>query len=47
MNAQYRVVGVFISDDESGLHHDYGVWLERLAPHVLVSWVCQARWDAY
>jgi hypothetical protein len=24
---------VFINDDESGLHHDYEVWLERLAPH--------------
>jgi thiamine phosphate synthase YjbQ (UPF0047 family) len=24
---------VFINDDESGLHHDYEVWLEGLAPH--------------
>jgi secondary thiamine-phosphate synthase enzyme len=24
---------VFINDDESGLHHDYEAWLERLAPH--------------
>jgi thiamine phosphate synthase YjbQ (UPF0047 family) len=24
---------VFINDDESGLHHGYEVWLERLAPH--------------
>jgi thiamine phosphate synthase YjbQ (UPF0047 family) len=23
---------VFINDDESGLHHDYEVWLERLPP---------------
>ena len=23
---------VFINDDERGLHHDFGVWLERLAP---------------
>lgn len=23
---------VFINDDESGLHHDYEKWLERLAP---------------
>jgi secondary thiamine-phosphate synthase enzyme len=28
---------VFINDDESGLHHDYEVWLERLAPHAPVS----------
>jgi len=24
---------VFINDDEGGLHHDYEVWLEKLAPH--------------
>ncbi len=24
---------VFINDDESGLHHDYEVWLEQLVPH--------------
>jgi thiamine phosphate synthase YjbQ (UPF0047 family) len=24
---------VFINDDEAGLHHDYEVWLEKLAPH--------------
>jgi len=23
----------FINDDEGGLHHDYEVWLEALAPH--------------
>jgi secondary thiamine-phosphate synthase enzyme len=23
---------VFINDDESGLHEDYGRWLEKLAP---------------
>jgi len=23
---------VFVNDDESGLHHDYEVWLEELAP---------------
>jgi thiamine phosphate synthase YjbQ (UPF0047 family) len=28
---------VFINDDESGLHHDYEVWLERLAPHALID----------
>ena len=26
-----------INDDESGLHHDYDVWLEQLAPHEPVS----------
>jgi secondary thiamine-phosphate synthase enzyme len=24
---------VFVNDDESGLHHDYEKWLEKLAPH--------------
>ncbi len=28
---------VFINDDESGLHHDYDAWLEKLAPHEPVS----------
>ena len=28
---------VFINDDESGLHHDYEVWLEKLAPYGPVS----------
>jgi len=25
---------VFINDDESGLHHDFEMWLERLAPEM-------------
>ena len=33
VNAMHITASVFINDDESGLHHDYGVWLERLAPH--------------
>jgi len=28
---------VFINDDESGLHRDLEVWLEKLAPHEPVS----------
>ena len=28
---------MFINDDESGLHHDYDAWLEKLAPHEPVS----------
>ena len=28
---------VFINDDEAGLHHDYDLWLEKLAPHAPVS----------
>jgi secondary thiamine-phosphate synthase enzyme len=32
-NAMHITASVFINDDESGLHHDYDVWLEKLAPH--------------
>jgi len=32
-NAMHISASVFINDDESGLHHDYEQWLERLAPH--------------
>ena len=31
-NAMHITAGVFINDDESGLHHDFEVWLEKLAP---------------
>ncbi len=33
VNAMHITASVFINDDESGLHHDYEIWLERLAPH--------------
>ncbi len=33
VNAMHITASVFINDDESGLHHDYEVWLEGLAPH--------------
>ncbi|MEN9562714.1 MAG: hypothetical protein RIR73_958 [Chloroflexota bacterium] len=32
-NAMHITASVFINDDESGLHHDYEKWLEKLAPH--------------
>jgi secondary thiamine-phosphate synthase enzyme len=37
VNAMHITASVFINDDESGLHHDYEKWLERLAPHQPVS----------
>ena len=37
VNAMHITASVFINDDESGLHHDYEQWLERLAPHEPVS----------
>jgi secondary thiamine-phosphate synthase enzyme len=32
VNAMHITSSVFINDDESGLHHDIDVWLEKLAP---------------
>ena len=37
INAMHITASVFINDDETGLHHDYEVWLEKLAPHEPVS----------
>jgi secondary thiamine-phosphate synthase enzyme len=37
INAMHITASVFINDDEQGLHHDYDVWLEKLAPHEPVS----------
>lgn len=31
-NAMHITASVFINDDEGGLHHDFEVWLEKLAP---------------
>ena len=31
-NAMHISASVFINDDESGLHHDFEQWLEKLAP---------------
>ncbi|MBN1975557.1 MAG: YjbQ family protein [Sedimentisphaerales bacterium] len=31
-NAMHITASVFINDDESGLLHDFEVWLEKLAP---------------
>ena len=32
INAMHITASVFINDNESGLHHDYELWLEKLAP---------------
>ena len=32
VNAMHITASVFINDNESGLHADYEVWLEKLAP---------------
>jgi secondary thiamine-phosphate synthase enzyme len=37
INAMHITASVFINDDEIGLHQDYEVWLEKLAPHAPTS----------
>lgn len=44
VNAMHITASVFINDDESGLHHDYEAWLEKLAPHEPVG---QYRHNGY
>jgi len=44
VNAMHITASVFINDDEPGLHHDYEVWLEKLAPHAPVE---QYRHNGY
>ena len=44
VNAMHITASVFINDDEPGLHHDYELWLEKLAPHEPVD---QYRHNGY
>ncbi len=37
VNPMHITASVFINDDESGLHHDYEAWLEKMAPHEPVA----------
>jgi len=32
VNAMHITASVFINDDEPGLHHDFELWLDKLAP---------------
>jgi len=34
VNSMHITSSIFINDDESGLHHDFEIWLQKLAPHV-------------
>ena len=43
-NSLHITSSVFINDDESGLHHDFVTWLERLAPHEPIA---QYRHNGY
>jgi secondary thiamine-phosphate synthase enzyme len=33
VNAMHITASIFVNDNESGLHHDFEKWLEKLAPH--------------
>src|SRR5574342_385898 len=37
ISAMHITASDFINDDESGLHHDFDKWLEKLAPHEPVN----------
>lgn len=37
VNSMHITASVFINDHESGLLSDWGVWLEKLAPHEPIS----------
>jgi secondary thiamine-phosphate synthase enzyme len=37
VNPMHITASVFINDDEDGLLHDYGDWLEKLAPHAPIN----------
>ena len=37
VNPMHITASVFINDDERGLHKDFEVWLEKLAPHAPIS----------
>lgn len=37
VNTMHITASVFINDDEGGLHKDFDLWLEKLAPHEPVS----------
>ena len=33
VNAMHITASVFVNDNERGLHEDFDIWLEKLAPH--------------
>ena len=37
VNPMHITASVFINDNESGLHHDYEKFLERIAPHAPID----------
>ncbi len=45
VNAMHITASVFINDDESGLHRDFKIWLEKLAPHEPISQYAHNRFE--
>jgi secondary thiamine-phosphate synthase enzyme len=37
VNAMHITASVFINDNESGLHEDFDIWLEKIAPHAPIK----------
>lgn len=37
VNSMHISSSIFINDDERGLHQDFTLWLERLAPHAPID----------
>jgi len=37
VNSMHITSSIFINDNESGLHRDFEIWLERLAPHLPIT----------
>lgn len=44
-NAMHITASVFINDDEAGLHQDFEVWLEGLAPEKPYSRYCHNSYE--
>ena len=45
VNAMHITASVFINDDESGLHSDFEMWLEKLAPEKPHSQYCHNGYE--
>ena len=37
VNAMRITASIFINDNESGLHEDFDIWLEKIAPHAPIK----------
>ena len=37
VNAMHITASIFVNDNESGLHEDFHIWLEKIAPHAPIK----------